>query len=157
MTVTPLPTAERRPIDDPGEIAGIETALSALAGLLAARGGFVALGGRDLFAMSVEGRAVLLTEMYGSGEVILGWREPGGPVINLALERLRVRVGGATRIGWRAQFYREDAEEGGHLLLGALMAASVPALSDRLLSAAADLAAAPLAAAGAALAAFAGN
>ena len=157
MSVTPFPTARRIPIGDPTDIAEIERMLTAAAGVVAACGGHAALGGRDLFAMSPDARAVLLTDMYDAGEVIFGWRAGDDALArNVAIERLSVSAaGGAAREGWRAEFYREDPEGGGHLLHGAVVSDSLHEIAESLVAAVNDPGRAPDAASGAALAAFA--
>ena len=157
MSVTPFPTARRIPIEDPAEIAEMERTLSAAAGLVAARGGLAALGGRELLAMSPGARAVLLTDMYDAGEVIFGWREAeDARARNVSIERLSVSVAGREpRAGWRAEFYREAPDEGGHRLEGAVVAGALSGIATRLIDAVNDPARIPDSGSGAALAAFA--
>ena len=155
MSVTPFPQMTRAPIENHDEIVVIEGVISAIAGLVSAQGGTAALGGRDLYAMSPDGRATLLTDMYDAGEVIFGWRDPArGAVRNVVLERLSVAVGAERCACWRAEIYREDAEGGGHLLEGALVETALDAVSRGLLAFANDPHRAAPPPPGAALAAF---
>lgn len=134
MSVTHFPATDRAAIEDPAEIAAVEGVVSAIAGLMRAQGGEAALAGRDLYDMSVEGRALLLSDMYDAGEVIFGWRDPrSGDVANVALEKLTVGLG-PRRVGcWRAEVYVED--EAGHALRGGFVNRAATEVADRLLTA----------------------
>jgi hypothetical protein len=152
MSVTPFPARpalRRLPVADPADAAAIEAALSAVAGMLAATGGAVAIAGRDLFSTPVAERARLLTAMYDAGEVVVGWRDGrDGMVTNVVIERL---AAGAEAVVWRAEIYVEGAE--GHVLRGALAARAAGALGAALVGAAGDGAGAPLPSPAAAVAA----
>jgi hypothetical protein len=127
MTVIPFPTGERIPISDPAEIAEIERFVSGLAGMVSACGGVVAIGGRELYALTVAERIATLGPMYDAGEVIVGYRDAiRGEVINLVIEKLA--AGAASR--WRVEVYRED--EIGHALAGAIAEADAASLCRRL-------------------------
>jgi hypothetical protein len=137
MSVTPLPTIRRLPIEGRNDIAALEGVISAVAGVVAATGGTAALAGRDLFGMSAQGRAVLLTDMYEAGEVIFGWRDGrDGVVVNISLERIEAAAGETRREGWRARLYVEEPE--GHMLRAAFVEGGLNALGRRLIAAAND-------------------
>jgi hypothetical protein len=119
----------RTPIDASEEIAAVEALLSAIAGMIAATGGFAALMGRDLLGMEVAERAAILTGMYDDGEVVLGWRDGrDGAVVNMALERLE-----ADGPLWRAEFFVEGPQ--GHESRGAVADRDVAALSRAVMAA----------------------
>ena len=142
MSVIPFPEPRRVPIADPADIAAIEQAISAVAGAIAASGGGAAIAGRDLYETSVEGRALLLTDMYDAGEVIFGWRDGrDGAVVNIALEKLAVAEGSEERRCWRALVYVEEPE--GHILRGGFVEGDLGAMAARLFGAAQAGAAAP--------------
>jgi len=122
MTVTPFPSWRRAEIADPAEIARLEAGLSALTGLVSASGGLVALAGRDLLATPAPHRAHLLTAMYDDGEVVFGWRDCDGRVVNVVLERMR---DGAAAV-YLAEVFDETAA--GHVASGALVDADPAAL-----------------------------
>jgi|OM-RGC.v1.023434635 hypothetical protein len=143
MTVTPFPTVSRIAIESEADAAAIEGAISAVAGLVTAQGGTIALGGRDLLSMSVEGRAMLLGDMYAAGEVIFGWRDSlAGAVRNMSVERLRVLRGDERRECWRAELYREAEDGDGHILAGAAVAPDAAGIGRRIIEIANDPAAA---------------
>ena len=119
----------RTPIDAPEEVAAVEALLSAIAGMMAATGGFAALMGRDLLGMDIAERAAILTDMYGDGEVVLGWRDGrDGAVVNMALERLE--ADGAL---WRAEFFVEGRH--GHESRGAVADRAIAPLSRAVMAA----------------------
>jgi hypothetical protein len=119
----------RTPIDAPEEVAAVEALLSAIAGMIAATGGFAALMGRDLLGMEVAQRAAILTAMYDDGEVVLGWRDGrDGAVVNMALERLE-----ADGPLWRAEFFVEGPQ--GHESCGAMADRSLDGLSRAVMAA----------------------
>lgn len=135
MAVVAFPGTRRVPIADPAEYAGIEALVSAVAGLATATGGAAALGGRELFALSVFDRAMILGQMYEEGEVVFGWREPeAGLVSNVTLEKIEVTRGETAEAAWRALLYVEEAE--GHALRGALVEPSLDDAARRLTAAA---------------------
>lgn len=151
MSVEPFPRATRQAIDDPAEIRWIETMISAVAGLISASGGAVALAGSDLYAGSAAERARALTAMYDTGEVVFGYHDPrDGAVVNLVVERLSVSGADRPRTCWRAEVYVEGAD--GHALRGALVEREAAALAEAVVAAIGGGLSAPLPAPGAALA-----
>ena len=151
MSVEPFPCARRQPIADPGDIRWIENMISAVAGLIGASGGAVAIAGRDLYADAAAERARLLTAMYDAGEVVFGYRDArDGAVVNMVVERLAVAGPGAPRDCWRAEVFVEEAE--GHALRGALVEREAAALAEKVVAAVSPGLSAPLPAPGAALA-----
>jgi len=151
MVVEPFPCARRQAIDDPADIRWIENMISAIAGLIAASGGAVAIAGRDLYADAAPARARALTAMYDAGEVVFGYRDArDGAVVNLVVERLAVAGAGAPRECWRAEVFVEEAE--GHTLRGALVEREAAALAEKVVAAVSAGLSAPLPAPGAALA-----
>jgi hypothetical protein len=145
MTVAQFTPPRRTPIADPAEIAAIETLLSTLGGVIAATGGFAALNGRDMHAMTMRQRAAALTPMYDDGEVVMGWRHGDGAVVNMVVERLE----SGAAVVWLARLHIE--EDGGHALRGALAARDPVALGVAVLRAAAHGDPGALPSAGAAL------
>lgn len=151
MSVAEFPRAERSVIADPAEIAWVETMITAVAGLITATGGAVALAGRELYADSAAERAVALTAMYDAGEVVFGYRDArDGAVVNLVVEKLSVRGAGAPCLCWRAEVYVE--QEDGHALRGALVEREAASLAEAVVAVVSDGLSAPLPAPGAALA-----
>lgn len=133
MTIASLPVLRRTPIEDPDDIAALEAAITALCGVVAARGGFTALVGRDLLAIPPAERARVLTAMYDAGEVVIGWRDGvSGEVLNAVIERLA----GQETVGYRIELYVEGAD--GHVLRGALAERDAAALGTALAGAAQD-------------------
>lgn len=151
MSIAAFPRASRRSIDDPADIRWIETMISAVAGLVSATGGAVAIAGRDLYGAAPPERARQLTAMYDAGEVVFGYRDArDGAVVNLVVERLDVTGPQAPRTCWRAEVYVEA--EDGHALRGALVEREAAALAEAVVSAVSGGLSAPLPAPGAALA-----
>lgn len=151
MTVEPFPRATRQAIADPADIRWIETMIAAVAGLVSATGGAVALAGRDVFADGAADRARALTSMYDAGEVVFGYHDArDGAVVNLVVERLGVGAADAPRTCWRAEIYVEGDD--GHALRGALVEREAAALAEAVVTAVSGGLSAPLPAPGAALA-----
>lgn len=151
MSVAEFPRAERSIIADPAEIAWVETMITAVAGLITATGGMVALAGRELYEDSALDRAAALTAMYDAGEVVFGYRDArDGAVVNVVVERLNVRGCGAPCACWRAEVYVEECD--GHALRGALVRREAAALAEAVVAAISEGLSTPLPAPGAALA-----
>ncbi len=128
MSVIVFPGTARAAIDAPAEVSSLEAMICGIAGVVCARGGMVALAGRDLHATSIPARIATLSQMYAQGEVVIGYGEPG-ETINIVIEKLRRR--GAAQPSWRAEIFAETPE--GHALRATLKTQDVDALCDALL------------------------